>query len=675
MGTISQTYSFVAGSIPTAANWNSNWTTVLGLVNGALDSANVDKTSSDAIMVVDTAQTLTAAKTFNDNVKALFGTGSDAEIYYDATNLVIEPNAVGSGVVQVNGGITVGVNDTGHDVQMFGAAAGAYLLWDESANALDVRGATAAGPGAISLETAELTVVDGDILGRIDFSAPAESSGTDAVLVGASIWAESDDTFAADNNATSLVFAAATSETAAAVMRLSKTALTPQTTDGLSLGTSALNFSDLFLDSGAVINFDSGDVTVTHAAGKLTFGGDGAVELDFNNHEMTNVDINSGAIDGTIIGAASAAAGSFAAIVGTSLDLNGAADISGNLGLGTASPASQDSTQGIEISGTGFPFLQFTKTNAGTGNTLGTIGFSRTNSDALAKIGATTDGATDSAYIFFQTQPASGAITERMRIDSGGKVFIGDTANANVTQGLTINQGANDDAIIALKSSDIAHGLTGQAETDTFLNIQKSNATIGGVTYQAIAEDGATSIVVTHDTWGGTADTTKSSSGNGLMTYNFREHNGSNAVANMAANSNLVAIKGYIGSSLVTKFIFDVDGDSHQDVGTAWTNFDDEHDALVTRSLGLVMDKASAIKTKWDDWGRDHQADLERTGIIPVLTQEQIDNGEHALVNTTQVMRLHNGALWQLYTQIMDMCETLENNVPSLKGKLLPQGA
>ncbi|KKM68399.1 hypothetical protein LCGC14_1461310, partial [marine sediment metagenome] len=43
-------------------------------------------------------------------------------------------------------------------------------------------------------------------------------------------------------------------------------------------------------------------------AGKLTLGGDGAVELDFANHEMTNVDINSGAIDGTVIGAASAAA-------------------------------------------------------------------------------------------------------------------------------------------------------------------------------------------------------------------------------------------------------------------------------------------------------------------------------------------------------------------------------
>ena len=88
----------------------------------------------------------------------------------------------------------------------------------------------------------------------------------------------------------------------------------PQNTDGGSLGTTSLNWSDLFLDSGAVINFDSGDVTLTHAAGKLTFGGDGAVELDFNNHEMTNVDIDSGAIDGVVIGGNSAAAGSFTTI-------------------------------------------------------------------------------------------------------------------------------------------------------------------------------------------------------------------------------------------------------------------------------------------------------------------------------------------------------------------------
>ena len=35
-----------------------------------------------------------------------------------------------------SGAITVGVDDTGHDVKLFGATAGSFLLWDESANAL-----------------------------------------------------------------------------------------------------------------------------------------------------------------------------------------------------------------------------------------------------------------------------------------------------------------------------------------------------------------------------------------------------------------------------------------------------------------------------------------------------------------------------------------------------------
>ena len=91
--------------------------------------------------------------------------------------------------------------------------------------------AVAGSPGDLRLTTAELTVVDGDILGRIDFQAPLESDGTDAILVAASIWAEADDTFAADNNTTELVFATGVSETAAEKMRL--------TSDGiLGIGTS-----------------------------------------------------------------------------------------------------------------------------------------------------------------------------------------------------------------------------------------------------------------------------------------------------------------------------------------------------------------------------------------------------------------------------------------------------
>ena len=60
--------------------------------------------------------------------------------------------------VQIDSTVTVGVDDTGHDVKFFGAAAGAYMHWDEDANLLDIRGATAAGPGHLKLTTGELTV-------------------------------------------------------------------------------------------------------------------------------------------------------------------------------------------------------------------------------------------------------------------------------------------------------------------------------------------------------------------------------------------------------------------------------------------------------------------------------------------------------------------------------------
>ena len=196
--------------------------------------------------------------------------------------------------------LTVGVDDAGHDVKFFGNAAGAFSLWDASADTHIIRGATAAGPGKLNLSTGELTVVDGDILGRIDFQAPLEASGTDAILVGASIWAEADDTFGTALNDTDLVFAVAESETAAERMRLSYDGTTVGLTfpgvTTISTAAGALNLtpaagSAIVLDG--TINVDAGVVTGATSITSTAFVGDITGDVTGNADTFTATANNS----------------------------------------------------------------------------------------------------------------------------------------------------------------------------------------------------------------------------------------------------------------------------------------------------------------------------------------------------------------------------------------------
>ena len=60
---------------------------------------------------------------------------------------------------------------------------------------------------------------------------------------------------------------------------LAENALTPGTSDGTALGTSSLMWSDLFLASLSVINFNNGNVTVTHGDGVLQIDTDSKLEF------------------------------------------------------------------------------------------------------------------------------------------------------------------------------------------------------------------------------------------------------------------------------------------------------------------------------------------------------------------------------------------------------------
>ena len=73
----------------------------------------------------------------------------------------------------------------------------------------------------LNLSAGDNDIAANDVLGQIDFQAPAEGAGTDAVLVAAGIAAISEGNFAADNNATKLSFKTAASAAAAETASLS----------------------------------------------------------------------------------------------------------------------------------------------------------------------------------------------------------------------------------------------------------------------------------------------------------------------------------------------------------------------------------------------------------------------------------------------------------------------
>lgn len=70
-----------------------------------------------------------------------------------------------------------------------------------------------------------------------------------------------------------LSFTVYTAGTSASELELIGTSLYPTTSDGLALGSTTNMWSDLFLASGSVVNFNNGDVTLTHSANLLTLGG------------------------------------------------------------------------------------------------------------------------------------------------------------------------------------------------------------------------------------------------------------------------------------------------------------------------------------------------------------------------------------------------------------------
>ncbi len=210
-------------------------------------------------------------------------------------------------------------------------------------------------------------------------------------------------------------------------------------------------------------------------------------------------------------------------------------------------------------------------------------------------------------------------------------------AGSTSTGKLTINQGAADTEILALKSSDVAHGITGLAETDTFASMIKAGAAEGGVNLQGFSEATASLSL----TGNGTADdTTKATTSLGYVNIAGRKKSGT-GVAAAGANGNLLAIR----TTGATRAIIDQEGDLHLDATSninAWDDYDDVQLLTTYRAMtGAQLFSASL--------GDDLEV-LAKTGVVT------LNKDGHHFVSMKGLHALEIDAIRQLARRL-EYCE------------------
>jgi hypothetical protein len=144
----------------------------------------------------------------------------------------------------------------------------------------------------LTLQTGETDIAANDVLGAIDFQAPDEGTGTDAILVAAGIAAVSEGDFSSSNNATKLSFKTAASEAAAEKMSLSSAGVLTTSSNIVSGG------NVVIADAGNIGSASDTDALAISSGGVVTFSQkpviNSGVTIDNITIDGTEIDLSSG---------------------------------------------------------------------------------------------------------------------------------------------------------------------------------------------------------------------------------------------------------------------------------------------------------------------------------------------------------------------------------------------
>jgi hypothetical protein len=259
---------------------------------------------------------------------------------------------------------------------------------------------------------------------------------------------------------------------------------------------------------------------------------------------------------------------------------------------------------------------------------------------------AANDGGNSRMYVHIDSSAQTLALLD-------GLVFIGDTANTDMTVGLTINQGANDDAILTLKSSDVAHPMTDYAEADTYGEFAKVEGGSGGLFITGYKDAGgyAGFALVLEGSLGEAADTTDTTTSNATLHLRGNVTTGGALKQAVADAGNVMVLENFTTVRLLVKG----NGDLHATNITAGSGdldgiaLDAWDDAALVRfrertlhnDLGIVM-------SKWDEVIEANDEDLRRAGVLvgDFYSLQRMDS-------------LLGGSIWQATVDIMSVVEAI----------------
>ena len=365
--------------------------------------------------------------TFGDNDKAIFGTGSDLQIYHDGSNSYISDQ--GTGDLRILAGHLSVKSASGNTDMIYAVNGGAVTLYNNgspklatTSTGIDVSGTVTADgltvDNAGTIQLTKNTTAAGDSLGIIEFHDEDGTASADAGKFQLQAFRGGDK----DAPDFKLIGSDSTG-----VLR---DRILVEDNGDISFyedtGTTAKFFWDASAES-LTLTGQKDSTSLNLSASLVTVGG--GTLADYNQVYFDNT---AGTGDAYIRHYSNAHSDSHSALAFGTAD-NGALaerlriDSSGRVGIGTSSPSSQ-----IHISSSSGATLRLERddTTITSGNIYGNILFTGNDassgaSGARASILVLGEGAEGQAALTFKTAGSGTAAAERLRIDSSGNVGIG----------------------------------------------------------------------------------------------------------------------------------------------------------------------------------------------------------------------------------------------------------